>query len=30
MWADGPVSRCVDKGLTCGQMGMYQDVLTRD
>ena len=26
MGAAGPVSRCVDKGLTCGQMGLYQDV----
>ena len=24
--AAGPVSRCVDKGLTWGQLGLYQDV----
>ena len=23
--AAGPVSRCVDKGLTWGQLGLYQD-----
>ena len=29
MGAAGPVSRCVDKGLTWGQLGLYQDVYTR-